>query len=90
MAKNKEQIKLYYEGCCAGFSTRKCDSLMKNRRRFSYKRLVSLIKKQYPDMYEELGLEFPNPWSSDTWKTPIHLIMNHSSVEYFFRYRFLS
>lgn len=34
----------------------------KGSRRFSYKRLVKLIKEQYPDMYKALSLDSYNPW----------------------------
>lgn len=40
----------------------------KSGRRFSYKRLVKLIKEQYPDIYESLSLHLYNPWCDQSCK----------------------
>ena len=40
----------------------------KGGRRFSYKRLVKLVKEQYPGIYRDLALNFYNPWEDQSRK----------------------
>jgi len=75
-----------YETNCTCVSPGQWNKLMENRKRFSFRRLAGLIKKQYPEFYNALSLKMYKPYPYFTWKTPTHLILTHSAIEYFFRY----
>jgi hypothetical protein len=79
------QCLIEYETCCSNMDIHGWEELMKVARRTSYKKLVKLIKEQCPAMYENLALEFPNPWADDCKRTNTHFILVHSAIEYFFR-----
>ena len=57
-------------------------------RKFSYKKIVKMIKEKYPEMYYNLALEYYNPWEHHTKKIHYdgryYLCMNHSAIEYLF------
>ena len=74
-----------FECTCVGITLDEFDRLMKGRKRYPYGKMLKAIKKTYPELYDDMGLQFPNPWSKDTYITPTHLIMTHSGIEYFFR-----
>ena len=59
---NKKIVLMYYETNCASISIDEWYSLMKGARKCSYQRLVSKIKKELPDLYRDLCLEFYNPF----------------------------
>lgn len=74
-----------YDGCCADIDSEEWDRRMADARPFPYKRLVSMIKKSYPDIYRDLCLNLPNPFDDDTYETDEYLVLTHSATEYFFR-----
>ncbi len=74
-----------YDGCCADIDSDEWERRMDGKRPFPYKKLVKMIKAKYPDMYEQLALQFPNPWEEDTYETPEYYILTHSAIEFFFR-----
>lgn len=80
-----KKVSLQYECCCNDCGTDKWDKLMTGKRPCSYKRLVSLIKRDYPDMYKRMKLSLHNPYESMCGQTKTHYIFVHSFVEYFFR-----
>lgn len=74
-----------YDGCCADIDSDEWESRMDGKRPFPYKKLVKMIKAKYPDIYEQLALQFPNPWEEDTYETPEYYVLTHSAIEFFFR-----
>ena len=56
---------------------------MKGARKASYERLVSRIRKELPDLYSELSLQFPNPYADQCRQTKTHYILVHSAIEFF-------
>ena len=76
---------MYYETNCAGISIDEWYSLMKGARKCSYQRLVSKIKKELPDLYRDLCLEFYNPFEDQCKQTKTHYILVHSAIDYFIR-----
>ena len=74
-----------FECTCADISQSEWDRLMKGRRKYPYRKIVDAIRQTYPEMYDELGLMYSNPWADDTYRTSTHIIMTHSATEYFFR-----
>ena len=43
----------------------------------------NLVKEHYEDIYIALGLHYYNPYNY--YRTATHLILVHSSIEYFFK-----
>lgn len=76
---------LYLECRCSDISKSKWDKLMANAKRFSYRKLVRMIKTELPEIYDDLALNLYNPWSTATKQTSTHYILVHSATEYFFR-----
>lgn len=48
-------------------------------------RINNLVKKQIPSLYESLALNCYNPYNY--YRTKTHLILIHSSIEYFIPYQ---
>lgn len=72
-----------YICCCTDITIEQWNLLMHGARKCSYKKLVRMIKKQLPDLYRELALEFNNPYSDKCRQTKTHYILVHSAIEYF-------
>ena len=80
-----KEIYLQYECCCADVNIEQWTNLMKHKRKCSYRLLVKKIKRDYPNLYNELGLEYHNPYMDKTYSTPTHYVLTSSATEYFFR-----
>lgn len=75
---------MYYEtNCTSCGSIDKWNELMKGSRKCSYKRLVARVKKELPEFYDALCLNFYNPWEESCQQTKTHYILVHSGIEYF-------
>lgn len=79
------QVPMYYETNCACISINEWNQLMKGARKCSYKRLVSKIKSEIPELYFDLCLNIYNPFESQCRQTKTHYILVHSAIEYFIR-----
>jgi hypothetical protein len=76
---------MYLECTCENISIDRWNELMKGAKKVSYKRLVNLIKKELPYLYNELTLQYYNPWENDCKQTKTHYILVHSAIEYFIK-----
>ena len=76
---------MIYECNCTCISAHEWQRLMKGARRASYTRLVARIKRELPKLYQELALNFYNPWENECKQTRTHYILVHSAIEYFIR-----
>lgn len=74
-----------YETNCTCCSMDRWTELMRGARKCSYKRLVSRIKRELPELFRDLALEYYNPWEEECHQTRTHYILVHSAVEYFIR-----
>ncbi len=74
---------MYYETNCTCVSINEWNQLMKGARKCSYNRMVSKIKRELPDLYRELSLNYYNPFESQCKQTRTHYILVHSAIEYF-------
>ena len=70
-------------GTCATFSQTECERLLRGSRRVSYKRMVAKIKKELPELYKELALQYYNPFEDQCSQTKTHYILVHSATDYF-------
>lgn len=68
---------------CQDITKQEWDKLMKGRRPMSYTWLKKHIKRYLPHLYDELMLDYYNPYESATYRTKTHYILTHSSIEYF-------
>lgn len=71
-------------GTCYTFSARHVDSLMKGAYKVSYSRLVARVKREYPDLYEEMALNLRNDFEDECCQTRTHYILVWSGINYFF------
>lgn len=73
------------ECTCGDITMEQWNELMQGKRRISYRWLVNKIKRELPDVYKSLCLQFYNPWDDKTYSTKTHYVLTHSAIEYFFR-----
>ena len=74
---------MYLETTCTEISIDRWNELMKDAKPCNYEFLVSLIHKKMPYLYNELMLQYYNPWAGDCCETKTHYILVHSAIEYF-------
>lgn len=75
---------LYFQTDCTCISTWEWDALMEGHVRANKKKIDVLVKKFLPGLYDFLALEFPNPYKY--YRTKTHLVLVHSSIEYFLKF----
>lgn len=80
MAKKKD---MELQCTCQDITKQEWDKLMKGHRPMSYQWLKRRIKRYLPHLYNELMLDYYNPYESATYRTKMHYILTHSSIEYF-------
>ena len=68
---------------CVGISIDKWESLMKGKRKTNYQGLIRKIKKHLPALYNDLVLDYYNPFENQCYSTKTHYILTHSMIEYF-------
>ena len=76
---------MYLECTCTQVSADKWAELMKGGKPINYKWLVDKIKRELPNLYYELALEYPNPYKDECLVTKTHYILVHSAIEYFIK-----
>ena len=76
---------MYLETDCTSITIDKWNELMKGARKANYPRLVRKIKKELPELYSALTLNFYNPWCDQCKQTRTHFILVHSAIEYFIK-----
>jgi len=85
--RNRDITEIEFIGTCIERSIAKIAE--KDGVRFSYPRLLKMLKIQYPEIYNDLALDFYNPWESSTkkvWhKGNYYIIMEHSMIDYVFK-----
>jgi hypothetical protein len=74
---------MYLECTCENISIDQWNELMKGARKASYKRLVQRVKRELPDLYKALALNFYNPYWEQCKQTKTHYILVSSAIEYF-------
>ena len=76
---------MVYETNCTEITQDKWRELMKYGRKCSYRLLTARIKRELPELYHALALQFYNPYAEQCRQTPTHYILVHSAIEYFIR-----
>lgn len=80
----KKVSELELECTCVGISQGLWERYMKNATKANKRIIDRLVKKHLPELYEGLCLKSYNPYNY--FKTRRHLILVHSSIEYFILY----
>lgn len=78
--------RLDYVCDCTCISIHKWNELTKNSVKANGSKIKKLIKKYLPDLYENLALNFPNPYEHQCTRTKTHFIYVHSGIEYFLKF----
>ena len=73
-----------YVGNCTNLGFRTIEKYLKDCVRANKREIERLVKIYRPDLHYALGLDFHNPYNY--YRTDKHLILTHSSIEYFFEY----
>lgn len=83
---NYKSIKsLYLECCCSDISLREWGRLMIGSKQANKKEVDKLVKLYLPKLYSQLALNHYNPYIY--YRTKTHLILIHSGIEYFLRFK---
>lgn len=75
---------LQLDATCTNIGINEWNYYMKGKKRANKREINRLIKSQLPGLYNDLCLDFYNPYNY--FKTDTHLIVTHSAIEYFIRY----
>jgi len=70
---------------CTRVTQAQWDIYMKNATKADKRRVDRLVKIHLPILYHELALDSYNPYNY--YKTKNHLILVHSSIEYFIKFK---
>lgn len=73
------------EHTCVGIGILKWESLMEGAVKADGRKIRAMIRKQLPNLFEELCLDFYNPYEPQCVRTNTHLIYISSSIEYFLK-----
>ena len=71
------------EATCVGINQDKWDEYMAGTKPACGKRIRGIIKKNLPDLYNDLALDFPNPYEGQCVRKKGLLVYVHSAIEYF-------
>lgn len=80
-----ERNGIYFYADCTSITITQHEKFMENSTKANGKKIRQLIKNNCPDLYENLGLDFPNPYEHKSRKKDGMLIYVHSSIEYFLK-----
>lgn len=85
MKKELYKDSIYLEATCTSVSIEHWNKLMERAVKANGSKIRGMIKKQLPDLYESLALNFSNPYESESQRTEEHYIYVHSAIEYFLK-----
>ena len=74
-----------YVSSCVGITASMWNTLMEGHVRGNKREINKLVKLHYPGLYRSLALNAYNPYNYH--RTSKHLILVHSSIEYFFSFK---
>lgn len=71
---------------CTGITIDEWNKYMEGTTKANGAIIRSLIKKHLPDLYENLALDYRNPYEGSARKKTGLLVYVHSSIEYFIEF----
>ncbi len=80
-----EQKGIFLYASCSGITIKEHEKLMNGTTKANGSKIRKLIKKHLPDLAEDLGLNFYNPYESQSRKKDGLFIYVHSAIEYFLK-----
>lgn len=78
-----EQLKYVFN--CTEITSTRWIELMEGAKKANGSKIKGMIKKQFPELYNGLCLDFPNPYEQNRKRTKTHYIYVYSAIEYFFK-----
>jgi len=84
-AKQAYNSKIELQYTCDSISLNKWNSLMQKAVKANGLKIRAMIKKQLPELYNSLALNFYNPYEQQSQRTKTHLVYVHSGIEYFLK-----
>lgn len=76
---------MYLEATCIDLTSEKIENILRNSKPINYKWLIGRIRKQIPSLYENLCLDYYNPYQNNCRVTKDYYILVHSAIEFFIR-----
>lgn len=76
---------MYLQADCSTVTHDQWKALMKGAKPINYEWLRKKIKIHLPQLYNELCLDYPNPFGEQSKVTKTHYILVCSAIEYFIR-----
>lgn len=73
------------EYTCVDVTMSEWESLMEGAVKANGSKIRAMIKKQLPELYNDLALQFYNPYEQQSERTDTHLIYVSSAIEYFLK-----
>ncbi len=73
------------ECTCYNITIDKWNKMMEGAKPINYKWLKNKIRKHIPTLYNDLALDFYNPWQDKCKVTKTHYILVSSAIEYFIK-----
>ena len=73
------------ECSCISISQHKWNILMEGSVKANGSIIRKLIKKFLPELYNNLALDYYNPYESQSVRTKTHYVYVHSGIEYFIK-----
>lgn len=77
----------YLAADCSQLNSTGWERAMSGTTKANGRAIRGIIKKHIPELYSSLGLEFPNPYESQSVKKDGLLVYVHSGIEYFIKYK---
>jgi hypothetical protein len=71
---------------CVGCGLHQWDKYMKGTTKADGKRIRTHIKHHLPELFDDLGLDYYNPYEAQSRKKKGLLVYVHSGIEYFIKY----
>lgn len=74
-------------GSCSNINIFQWNNLMEGTKKANGKKIRNIIKRELPELYDALALDFYNPYESKCVHKEGLLVYVHSSTEYFIKYK---
>jgi len=72
-------------GTCSQIVGDEYDMMFQGAKKANGSKIRRMIKRDCPELYEAICLDFYNPFEYQSQRTETHLIYVHSMIDYFFR-----
>jgi hypothetical protein len=74
-----------YVGCCADLKAEFVEKLMSKAKKVDYRKLLLIVLRDHRWLYDELNLDWWNPYDNSACRTKKYYILEWSCMEYVFK-----